>query len=168
MSTMTGLGRYQVGLSLEEEGYSAAEIARRCGYKDAQAWQSSKHYYRKREQALNERARAKADELPQPAPILEGLNLARRAVKAADPTPTTPKAAKAVKPAEKPPSALKIQMQLQASGVAADYKLEGGKIWIRKRGRQKAAYTPFTALEASHLIVELGELLKRMEGLPHD
>lgn len=91
MSTMTGLGRYQMGIALEKDGLSAAEIAKRCGYKDAQAWHSSKHYYRRRDEALQQMATPKTANDSKPAPILEGLRIARQEKDTEPPaTPTRP------------------------------------------------------------------------------
>lgn len=92
--------RYERGIRLELEGYSAQQVAEALGYRDAKSWTATKGYYRKQgvEAGTTERAaagaRAKAaieqrraaEEKPEDprqigeAPILAGLQLERVAV----------------------------------------------------------------------------------------
>lgn len=92
--------RYERGIRLELEGYSAQQVAEALGYRDARSWASTKSYYKKsgaeggateraaagaRAKAAIEQRRAAEDKPEDPrqigeAPILAGLQLERVAV----------------------------------------------------------------------------------------
>lgn len=106
---MTGLGKYQLGLELEAEGLTNAQIAQKLGYKDAQAWASSKYYYAKKQAAFN--ARAAGEPAEHPAPIAD----APAAVKE--------------KPAKEKPAELEFLYHLEAFGAEHVYEIDNGIIF---------------------------------------
>lgn len=106
---MTGLGKYQLGLELEAEGLTNAQIAQKLGYKDAQAWANSKYYYAKKQAAFNARAVGKPSEHPAPLPKEKKPELPTEEVK---------------KPAK-----LEFLYHLEAFGANHVYEIDNGVIF---------------------------------------
>ncbi|MDD3109633.1 MAG: hypothetical protein PHH32_03205 [Eubacteriales bacterium] len=145
---------YEKGLALEKSGKAGQEVAEALGLRSRQDWYSLKSQMKGKALTARAAAQCPPEELPED-PMVAGI-MARKE-----------------KPQEAPPakaaartSALKIKSLIQAQGVATDYRIENGKLGMRKREGAKNTYASYSLVEIAHLIVELGELMRLMEGEP--
>ena len=162
MSNMTGLGRYQKGLELEKDGLTGAQIAKKLGYNNVQAWYDAKYHYRNRTAAFNERAAETGSktasyvetepvitETPKPTPKLQQKQQFAPAAVAVD----TDKVVLQGSPK------LKMEIQITAEGKALRYRLNNTHLIINKHNARHNNLV-LSIEEVLTMLEELRELLK--------
>lgn len=201
---MTNRERYEAGMVMERNGASGADIAAALGYKNVHAWYNMKHHYKvkppeapeekeQRRKALNTRAAAAKPDKPEPAPILEGINVEKVPVPvkpapimyegirisapqkiiepnnevpddmASMPKPDTSYTAVMDARSFAPAKRLSIKTELSAQGQRFSYRLIAGNVHIRRNVRNAVALV-LSADELNVMLAELGELLAEVGG----
>jgi len=177
---MTGLGRYQAGLDLEAKGMKASDIARKLGFKDAQAWYGHKYIYKKKQDALNSRA-AEGGASTAPVKILDGVDVQHISIQArkegavisgfaTDPKFVSevnelikedPKLAEASQAASNEEEALKITVCISAEGKVARYRLAGTTLHIIPKNQKGHRALHLDISEWMQMETEVAMLLNR-------
>lgn len=151
--------KYLRGIALQAEGKTGSEIAELAGYKDAQAWYSSRTYFAGKR--LAERAAPKTPNHPEPAAILEGVDCERskpRPFPGCGPRELPKSASREEKPAPQ----MKVRRVLAAEGEAARYRFEAGVVQINTSGQKRASLALYPN-ECRQMMRELTEFLEQIE-----
>lgn len=185
----TGMARYMAGIELEKEGLSGEELARRLGYKNAQAWWAAKSYYSKREQVFRERSQPRTAAAAAPAAILEGLPervavnpRGSIAVKATDRTEETGTVDIVFNPprdiaaqllaadrARRGMKALKVERAVVLGNIGRyDIDLRDGQINYEVRGQREAACFELSRKDTKAFMAELNELSMLLEEVVNE
>lgn len=152
--------KYLRGIALQAEGKTGTEIAELLGYKDAQAWYSSRTYFAGKRLAA--RAVPRTLNQPEPAAILEGVDCERSAPR---PSPgSLPEPTKAENRAQRPvpQPRMKVRRVLAAEGDAARYRFEAGVVQINTSGQKRASLALYPD-ECRQMMRELAEFLEQIE-----
>lgn len=164
-----GLEKARKAYTMEQAGYTVAQIIEACDYKSPQAWYSAKSAYRVKLQG-EKAASAPADAMAkmaaaakaaerkawmreaiqarQDAGIKEAMPQARR------PVPEAPAAAREQKPR------LAITTQQHAAGAVMTYRIADNQLTIKRQDNRKT-YLCMSLAEAAVMLEELGELLAK-------
>lgn len=161
MPNMTGLGKYQKGMELEEQGLAGKEVAAQLGYKDVQSWYAAKSYYAKRNANFAARA-AGVPDTPKPNTLVEEINRKRESYLGF--SEATRKLALATKAEAAPENVidkprLQRTVQVSAEGETLRYRLIGELISIYRSGQHRASLS-ITVTECLTMIEEVKELLR--------